>query len=412
MENILLKQKIDKSKLTLNELTLNPKEKLNRRLKTDNYNRRNEKLPMFINKSESKKLNKINKNRENGKIKGKIYKYINCSYFKKSLGSIPSKTEKILINKNKNSVDRFSGPYSFFDYSKENTPGVGSYDLNYDWNLKNKAVKMESEEKRFTLDFNLHPGSGDYNLDNGENFQKERNNLRYNSLYVKTRQLFNDPPNKNGNSSDGGNILTYNPEILENILRNKKKFNFVSYSGRDDFRGSKIPNLFSKIGDSPGPGNYFSNITENYIKNCGSNYNNDKFLDNEKMKKSKKKLEKYLGEIRETENNKPTNFVMKQNGNKRDNKVYNLADIHNLYESNKIIPVDESKELEKLIKENEEKKTSNNLYFNISQNMELEKIKNILGNDNGKPDYFYLSPERWKIKKNAFRAPGPAYYFN
>ena len=43
--------------------------------------------------------------------------------------------------------------------------------------------------------------------------------------------------------------------------------------------------------------------------------------------------------------------------------------------------------------------------------MELNKIKTILGNDNGKPDYFYLSPERWKNKKSALKVPGPAYYF-
>ena len=43
--------------------------------------------------------------------------------------------------------------------------------------------------------------------------------------------------------------------------------------------------------------------------------------------------------------------------------------------------------------------------------MELNRIKKILGNDNGRPDLFYLSPERWKNKKKEFKPPGPAYYY-
>ena len=43
---------------------------------------------------------------------------------------------------------------------------------------------------------------------------------------------------------------------------------------------------------------------------------------------------------------------------------------------------------------------------------ELEYIKSILGNDNGRPDLFYLSSPRWKENKYKFRTPGPAYYFN
>ena len=41
----------------------------------------------------------------------------------------------------------------------------------------------------------------------------------------------------------------------------------------------------------------------------------------------------------------------------------------------------------------------------------VEKIKKILGNNNGRPDFFYLSPDRWKKNKKEFKAPGPAYYF-
>ena len=110
------------------------------------------------------------------------------------------------------------------------------------------------------------------------------------------------------------------------------------------------------------------------------------------------------------ENFDKPNFIMKQNGNKRDNKVYNLEDIYKFKTEKKII-INEKEELEKRLRENERKTTSKNLFFNIKQNRELNKIKTLLGNDNGRPDLFYLSPERWENRKTAFKVPGPAYYF-
>ena len=101
---------------------------------------------------------------------------------------------------------------------------------------------------------------------------------------------------------------------------------------------------------------------------------------------------------------------MKQNGNKRDNKVYNLEDIFKM-KNEKETFINESAELEKKLRENEKNRSSKNLKFNIKLDKELNKIKNILGNDNGKPDYFFLSPERWKNRKKTFKVPGPAYYY-
>ena len=103
-------------------------------------------------------------------------------------------------------------------------------------------------------------------------------------------------------------------------------------------------------------------------------------------------------------------FFMKQNGNNKDNKVYNLEDIFRM-KTKKMLIQDNKKELEKRIKENEKNVTSKKLYYSLEQNKELEKIKKILGNDNGRPDFFYLSPERWKNNKRDFKVPGPAYYF-
>ena len=51
--------------------------------------------------------------------------------------------------------------------------------------------------------------------------------------------------------------------------------------------------------------------------------------------------------------------------------------------------------------------------FKLNQERELEYIKSILGNDNGKPDIFYLNQPRWKYYENKykFKVPGPAYYY-
>jgi hypothetical protein len=120
-------------------------------------------------------------------------------------------------------------------------------------------------------------------------------------------------------------------------------------------------------------------------------------------------LSEYLSDIKYGED-KPR-FNLKQNGNKRENKVYGLEDIHKLNKSYKKVIVNENEELEKKLRENQNNHTSQNLYFNIRQNYELNRIKNILGNDNGRPDFFYLSPDRWKTKNSIFKAPGPAYYY-
>ena len=341
------------------------------------------------------------KKTEKQKIKGTLHKYINSSYFKKSLGTIPSNSEKILLNENK-IKDRFSGSNSLFLKIKEGTPGVGTYNLNYDWNIKNKSVKMKSEEKRFSDFFKISPGVGQYNLDDGQKYQQEKDNLRYNNLYSKTKILFNNSSNKALNS----NILCYEPKNLNDILRNKKNYNFCSYSGRNNYRGSKIPTLFDKINDNPGPGQYF-NKSKISIKK--KKYFNNLTEGNSLSKNVKSFLSEYFSDIKFGED-RPS-FNLKQNGNKRENKVYNLEDIHKLNQSYKGVVIDEKAELEKKIRENQKNHSSQNLYFKIRQNYELYRIKNILGNDNGRPDLFYLAPDRWKIKKCTFKAPGPAYYY-
>ena len=123
-----------------------------------------------------------------------LYKYVNHSYFKDSLGSIPGKSEIILLDNKHKKKDRFSFNEPTFNKIKDNIPGVGTYNLEYDWNLKNNGINMEgSEEKRFAEDYsknNYLPCVGHYDAYKGEKYEKEKNNLRYDSLYYRTRVFF------------------------------------------------------------------------------------------------------------------------------------------------------------------------------------------------------------------------------
>ena len=360
-----------------------------------------------------KNLTQSTKKRKKKEI---LYKYVNHSYFKDSLGSIPGKSEIILLDNKHKKKDRFSFNEPTFNKIKDNIPGVGTYNLEYDWNLKNNGINMEgSEEKRFAEDYsknNYLPCVGHYDAYKGEKYEKEKNNLRYDSLYYRTRVFFNDNNSKNVQNKG----FIYNPKFLNDINNKKKKFNFASYSSRDNFRGSKIPSIFSNINNNPGPNYYFNEFDFELTNKNSPKINRQSqstCIDSRYLKEynifDKKKEKIIFSGINKNDNDKPS-FSMKQNGNSRNNKVYNLEDIFRMKNEKKII-IDNKKELEKKIKENEKNVTSKKLRHSIEQDNELEKIKKILGNDNGRPDFFYLSPERWKNNKRDFKVPGPAYYF-
>lgn len=417
MEDISNNNSINYPKFSLDELKVIPKIRKKNKLIIINdsiNNKKKSSLPtesLIINSLSLKNFKPRNESKSKEKEKLKkvnLYRSINTyHHIKDSLGSIPSKTEKIIVNNNPIN-DRFSGSNSVFNQIGENTPGVGSYDLSYDWDLKNNCVRMgESEQKRFQNSINYLPGVGDYNVDDGKMIQKERINLRYDSLYKRTKTLFNSHINKNID-----NYKYYDPKNINDIEKRKKNYNFSSYSGRNDFRGSKIPTFFDKANDNPGPGYYypFYNKSKQKLSYC-YNIRNNILLGKEKPKNILQLIKENLDNDNKGNTDNPL-FTMKQHGNIRDNKLYTFEDIYKMNRrSNKKIIVNEGEELEKKLRENENNTTSKNLYFNIRQNMELNRIKKILGNDNGRPDLFYLSPERWKDKKKAFKTPGPAYYF-
>ena len=365
---------------------------------------------MYLKNALNKNLPKSTKKHNKKEI---LYKYINHSYFKDSLGSIPAKSEKILLDSNSNNKDRFSNDPTL-NKIKENTPGVGTYNLDYDWNLKSNAVIMDTfEEKRFGEENyynNYYPCVGHYDAYKGEKYEKEKNNLRYDSLYNRTRILFNDNIK---NIQDKGFI--YNPKNLDEVFNRKKKFNFASYSSRDNYRGSKIPGLLGK-NNYPGPNYYFkelnfeiNNRNSPKMKQASQSTSTDIKFSEDKNIFSKNNEKLIFSGLGKDEHDKPK-FIMKQNGSSKNNKVYNLQDIFKIKNEKKIVE-NKKEELEKKIKENEKNVGSKKLFYSIEQDKELEKIKKILGNDNGKPDFFYLSPDRWNNKKNDFKAPGPAYYF-
>ena len=132
--------------ITSNE-KLNPKIQIENRLNTEGNNSivKEKKLSianrLIFNSTPLKiyKNYKISKSVDKKRKKGKLFKIINYSYYKNTLGSIPGKAEKILINDNI-IHDRFYGGNSIFNQIYESTPGVGSYNLGCDWILKNKFI--------------------------------------------------------------------------------------------------------------------------------------------------------------------------------------------------------------------------------------------------------------------------------
>ena len=400
--------------ITSNE-KLNPKIQIENRLNTEGNNSeiKEKKLSIedkiILNSTPLKyyKSNNLSKSVDKNKRRGKLFKIIDYSYYKNALGSIPGKTEKILLN-DKIIHDRFYGSNSIFNQLYESTPGVGSYNLGCDWILKNKSIKMNrKEQNRFPDSNNYLPSVGEYDIDKGNKIQKERDNLRYNSLYNRSKIIFNKSKNANDNS------FFYDPKNLDDISKSRKNYNFGSYSSRNDFIGIKFPTLFDKINNYPGPGAYFNNEIiqkprHSYYNKTDNDSKDD--LKNDSLKKLKQLFESSNFIMNKSEIKDMPSFIMKQNGNKRDNKVYNLEDIFKMKNEKETI-INESAELEKKLRENEKNRSSKNLKFNIKLDKELNKIKNILGNDNGKPDYFFLSPERWKNRKKTFKVPGPAYYY-
>ena len=211
----------------------------------------------------------------------------------------------------------------------------------------------------------------------------------------------------------GPTSTTYTPIYQDDIIRYKKRYNFDSFIGRDKYTGVNLPFNSSKE-DYPGPGFYIkNNDLFGFSKNKQLKFSyeeKDKSKSNEDLeiqKNPEKAVKKYY-------NKKDLpNFKLKSRSPKyNDIKIATFEDlqIKNKQEKQK------SKRknlLEELLKNKPNiEKMSTNLKFKIDQERELEYIKSILGNDNGRPDLFYLASPRWKESKYKLKTPGPAYYYN
>ena len=346
-------------------------------------------------------LNKINKKR--------LFKSVYSGFTKTSFGSIPYKTENFILN-NKLKNPRFNDVKSYLYSDKLRNPGVGKYNLSKDFELTGWDTKFGGCDERFKTAFNLMPGAGDYDPEENKNYEKNRNNIRYKSLYKQPdffQMLLKYNNDQRGNL--GPNCTTYTPVYQDEVMKIKKLYTFDSFIGRDEFTGYDMP--FTKKNDYPGPGFYTYNgdLFGADNKQLKFNYDNksESFEDSEIKKNPDKVFKKYY------KNKKGINFKLKSRSPKYNNiKVFTSEE---LQIKNKTEKENRNKvpELETLLKTmNKKEHFSRDFRFYINQQKELDYIKSILGNDNGKPDLFYLSSPRWKENKFKLKTPGPAYYFN
>jgi hypothetical protein len=414
---------------------------------TDNSNNNTEKNnndKNNINKNKNKNINNnTNNNLNNKKIlqsnkndKTKIIiGTVNKATSKTTYGSIPRPSEKILLSTppiptNKNYFQRFDDVKSIFYKDNNLNPGSGSYDLSLNYFDKNKykfkGNNYNDHSERFKSYYNGIPGVGDYNTNNNF-FDNTRNIFKYNNLFTEYKLI----PEINKDIINVPNSYKYNPYEFEKYKNKFKKINFNSYSSRSDFSGliTETKNNF------PGPGYYNPNYKVNgYKVNVSMKERNKKnFIlssNNDLKLKTKKLLKKINNDSKISNVNEKSNindenynqdvnydktyFVLK---NSKGGKVEKVQEINQIYKD-LFLPIKNNMFINIINKNKEPKQILHGKIpltkFKINQERELEYIKSILGNDNGKPDIFYLNQPRWKWYENKyqFKVPGPAYYYS
>ena len=274
--------------------------------------------------------------------------------------------------------------------------------------MQNWSLKFGGKNKRFKSSFNEIPGVGDYNLEESKILDDKRNNIRYKSLYKYKnlkKDLFLNTYNNFVPSS-----TTYNPIYQDDLIRLKKMYNFDSFVGREKNIGNEHP--FYCLNDYPGPGFYIPDTTLFGKKNQQKKFSYDeKSKIEEQNLEIKKNPDKVLKKYYSSKDY--PNFRLKSRSPKyNDVKVMTTEEVQlqNKLEKQRLKRINMLDEVLKNVPAKEQ--VSTNLKFKIKQERELEYIKSVLGNDNGRPDLFYLSSPRWKENKYKLRTPGPAYYFN
>ena len=332
---------------------------------------------------------------------------VNTGQKKTNYGSIPNKNEIFLFPKSP--IDnRFSSGHNNIYFTDTQTfPGAGTYNLTNEFFLHPyQSISFTNTTERFKSDFNGIPGVGDYDIAIDDN----KNKVRYNGLYRNYK--FDENYNL-------GNLYTptptkYNPVKVNEDFIKKKKLNFNSYTGRNEYAGITVDS--SSKDKFPGPGSYFKDKSEP-IKNNKELYHKKLFQSQYSLlrmeaknllNKVKKKKDKSVDE------NIPLNFKLLNRRKNENQKIISVTETTNTYiDKNAPVPI-------YYIKPQDINKTK--LYkdgkipyvnFKINEERELKYIKDVLGNDNARPDIFYLNSPRWKYYNNKyqFKTPGPAYYY-
>lgn len=332
---------------------------------------------------------------------------------KSHFASIPSKFEIFLLPESKEK-QKLKG----FTYHTErdnpslnsnNTPSVGEYNLNVSQNYPGAEFNQMGYLSGFISRKNRFKGHGSYlNIEvtpSGADYDSGKNTIENNcknSLKCKSMYRYN----KTDNSSHSINIPGpgyYTPNNYYNWkLENKLfKYNFDSTTKRPPF---------VKDNGIPGPGDYFKEIP----------------------KKEKKIIPKYesLTDRKLNFEKRLKNFSLKTEQSK-DDIPFHLRNIGNSSEdiSKNVIITNEDgidflhecpkhskeflnkKKYEEIVSKFENKEGNIPVSkFKEMEEEELKYIKQVLGNDDGRLDLFYLAAPRWKENKYKLKVPGPCYY--
>ena len=339
---------------------------------------------------------------------GHLYNHpIFTAYTKTSLGSIPTKLEKTLIDTKKEKKSN-----SIFSPEPENNS-----ESNYNpSSFKTKSVSLSkkgygngfiSKTERFDNGFKdkYRPGPCEYPIDKISIKNDVSKSLFSQGLY-NTKENHSILPKK---SSPGP--CDYNPKYYDDINIDKNSYFFTSDSVR--FKG-----ILENKNNNPGPGKYF-NVDSDLVKDK----NRESYFFKGKVKRKDnptKRLKIDIGDycnssFKLVDQKGNVNHSWKENNSKilgRD-FIY-VFDKKKKDKKNKIFEKFKPEKYNNRFKENEkdaDEENNNHRYSNTNENIYI----NINPNNVPKENLFKLYSPRWKsiIAYNAdcnFKPPGPAYY--
>ena len=150
-----------------------------------------------------------------------VKNYKEVSIYKESFDDM---IKRLLEAKENNELvyTTFNGHTFYSD--KITNPGVGKYNLTKNFELTGWDTKFGGFDDRFKKYVDQVPGVGDYNPEENKNFGKNRNNIRYKSLYKQTN-LTQQILGFNGfKDQEGPTCTTYTPLYQDEVMKIKKLY--------------------------------------------------------------------------------------------------------------------------------------------------------------------------------------------